>query len=322
MCLFPRLIKNRKYLPNKKNGGKPPPVYDERLKWVSVGCQNCMECRKKKAREWQVRLMEDIKHNRHAKFITLTFSNESIKKILCENKYLNLLEGYQLDNEIATRATRLFLERWRKKHKKSLRHWLVSELGGNGTENIHLHGIIWTKETYEEIHNHWQYGYIWPRPKTNVKTYVTGRTISYMVKYISKQDTKHKHYKSIILSSAGIGANYLNTIQHKLNKFNETKTDERYRLENGTKLPLPIYLRNKIYTEQEREKLWLQKLDENVLYIGGEKVKADDHDTIHKLREYYRKINKKLGHGDDTKNWDEEQYEIARRNILYERRTK
>jgi hypothetical protein len=31
MCLYPRLIKNRKYIKNKKNGGNIPPVKDERV---------------------------------------------------------------------------------------------------------------------------------------------------------------------------------------------------------------------------------------------------------------------------------------------------
>ena len=75
------LIKNRKYVANKKNGGLIPPIPDERVKWVAIGCQQCIECRKQKAREWQIRLQEDLKHNTNAKFITLTFSNESILKL-------------------------------------------------------------------------------------------------------------------------------------------------------------------------------------------------------------------------------------------------
>ena len=113
---------------------------------------------KKKAREWQVRLLEDVKHNTNGIFVTLTFSNESIKKIVSGIR--NGIKGYELDNEIATKAVRKFLERWRKNNKKSVRHWLVTELGHEGTENIHLHGIIWTDKR-EEIEKNWQYGYIW-----------------------------------------------------------------------------------------------------------------------------------------------------------------
>ena len=78
MCLFSTLIDNPKYKPNKKNGGRVPPCFDERIKKVPVGCGQCMECRKKKSREWTARLMEEIKNNKNGKMITLTFSNESI----------------------------------------------------------------------------------------------------------------------------------------------------------------------------------------------------------------------------------------------------
>ena len=42
------MIKNPKYLPNKKNNNNPPEITDERVKYVPVGCGNCMECRKQK----------------------------------------------------------------------------------------------------------------------------------------------------------------------------------------------------------------------------------------------------------------------------------
>ena len=38
----------------------------------------------------------------------------------------NKLNKYIIENEIATIAVRRFLERWRKKYKKSARHFLIS----------------------------------------------------------------------------------------------------------------------------------------------------------------------------------------------------
>ena len=35
---------------------------------------------KQKKREWQIRMNEEIKHDRTGKFITLTFSNEELNK--------------------------------------------------------------------------------------------------------------------------------------------------------------------------------------------------------------------------------------------------
>ena len=115
MCLYPKLIKNRKYVANKKNGGNVPIPTDQRVLQVPVGCGNCMECRKQKARAWSIRLQEEIRTDKTGKFVTLTFSNESIYEL---NEEVKGIEGYARDNEIAKLGVRRFLERWRKKHKK------------------------------------------------------------------------------------------------------------------------------------------------------------------------------------------------------------
>ena len=86
MCLYPKLIQNKKYTPNRKNGGIvnyegfANGTLDKRVLAVPIGCGNCIECRKQKANEWRVRLLEDVKKHKNGKFITLTFSNEKIKE--------------------------------------------------------------------------------------------------------------------------------------------------------------------------------------------------------------------------------------------------
>jgi hypothetical protein len=317
MCLYPKLINNRKYQSNKKNGGVIPPISDKRVLVVPVGCGKCMECKKQKARNWQVRLQEEIRHNKNGKFVTLTFSNESIAELA---KDIKGLDGYNLDNEIATKAVRRFLERWRKKYKKSVKHWLVTELGGNGTENIHLHGVIWTNESAEEINKIWKYGFTWVGDKGN-GGYVNEKTINYIVKYVNKTDEKHKEYNSKILTSAGIGKNYIDRIDSENNKYKGKDTKETYTTKQGIKIALPIYYRNKIYTDEEKEKLWLQKLDQEIRWVNGEKVDiSNGEEDYYKLLEWHRAKNKRLGYGDDSKNWEQKRYENSRRNLLVKQR--
>jgi hypothetical protein len=311
MCLYPRLINNRKYIANKKNGGVIPAVYDKRVLIVPAGCGKCIECKKQKAREWQVRLSEEIRHNKNGKFVTLTFSNESIKEL---SKNIEL-KGYELDNEIATLAIRRFLERWRKKYKKSVKHWLVTELGGNGTENIHLHGIIWTNEKAETINKIWKYGYTWIGDKNN-GGYVNEQTINYIVKYVNKIDQKHSEYNSKILCSPGIGNKYLERIDSENNKYKGEETNETYKTRTGIKLALPIYYRNKIYQEEEKEKLWIDKLNKNVRYVLGQKIDISKGDEEYEKALKYAQIkNKRLGYGDNSKNWELKRYQNERRNI-------
>jgi hypothetical protein len=312
MCLYPRLLKNKKYQSNKKNRGLVPPVKDKRVLAVPIGCGNCMECRNAKKREWQVRLHEEIRYDNTGQFVTLSFSDEELVKLekLFPKKY-----GYDLDNAVATKATRRFLERWRKKYKKSVKHWLVTELGQTNTERIHLHGILWTTEDKETISNIWKYGNVW------IGDYVNEKTINYIVKYVNKIDPKHKEYKSKILPSPGLGKNYLNRIDSNNNKFRGKKTNEMYRTRNGTKIPLPIYYRNKIYTEEEREKLWLLKLDKQVRYVNGKEIDISNGlETYLKVVKEARIKNSQFGFRGIT-NWNDKKYEEQQRALLKLKRT-
>lgn len=308
MCLYPKLIKNPKYKPNKKNGGQVPPLLDKRIGVIPIGCGKCMQCMKQKSRNWQYRIIEDIKVNTNAKFITLTFSNKSIKELAEELKELS---GYALDNAIATLAVRRFLERWRKEYGKSVRHWLVTELGHNGTENIHLHGILWT-DKIESIERIWKYGYVWDGKKVNEMkiNYVSAKTASYITKYMNKIDKKHIYYNSIVLCSKGIGSNYVE----------KNKKKDYYKGENGSKIALNTYWKNKLFSEEERERLWIEKLDKGERWIGGKRYKADDIEGIRNALRVERRYNKELGYGDDEKNWQQQEYENKCREInIYKR---
>lgn len=298
MCLYPKLIRNKKYLPNKKNKGIVPKCNDDRTKLVPVGCGKCIECMKQKKMQWQVRLLEEIRHDNTGKFVTLTFSNEELIKLCKET-------GIKESNAIATIAVRRYLERWRKKYKKSVKHWLITELGHDNTERIHLHGIIFTNEV-EDIVKIWKYGNVF------IGSYVNEKTINYIVKYVNKIDTDHKNFNGQILCSAGIGKKYLDRIDSKINTFDMENTKEYYRTRSGHKINLPIYYRNKIYTDEEKEFLWLNKLDKNIRYICGEKIDVSNgEEEYFKTLEYYQSKNKRLGYGDDSEEWKKQDYNVT-----------
>lgn len=340
MCLYPKMMLNRKYLPNKKNGGHVPAVKDNRTLYVPVACTKCIECKRAKARDWRVRLLEDIKTHKNGHMVTLTFSNDSISELTNEiqmkilDKTLSLskmtknktrnkeidklrskINGYELDNEIATLAIRRFTERWRKQYKKTIRHWLVTELGHEGTQNIHMHGLVWTNEPFKEVEKHWKYGWIWKGD------WVNEATINYTVKYIHKQDLDHLYYNPKVLTSNGVGNNYTTTGNYKRNEFNAENTRETYKTRNGHEMTLPIYWRNKIYTEEQREQLWIQKLNKQKRYVLGEEIDISQNlEAYWKALEYYRKINKQLGYNDDKHNWKREEYEQQLRAINQQKR--
>ncbi|QCS36821.1 replication initiation protein [Tortoise microvirus 11] len=297
MCLYTRIIENPKYKPNKKNGGKPPIPKDERLKAVPIKCGNCIECRKQKSNEWRIRLAIEIEQET-AHFITMTFNEESLKEV---EEIAKTKEA----NKVATVAVRRFVERWRAKHKKSVKHWFITELGHKGTERLHLHGIIFTKESEEEIQKRWKYGIVQLGYSMNDKV------INYVVKYVTKTDKDHPGYKPKILASPGIGGKEWRKLLFYSKYKSGGKTNDHLKLPNGTKIATPIYLRNKFYSEEEREELWLEKLNKGEMYIMGQRIKTDkisqeglktvkgrmQNKEIQKALEYAREVSVKRGYG-------------------------
>lgn len=314
MCLYPKLVRNPKYRMNKKNGGDVPAVSDNRVLWVPVGCGQCIQCRRQKANEWKVRILEEIKDKRKCNFVTLTFSPESLEK---------LLKRFQVKNEcsaIAGKAIRLFLERYRKKYKRSIKHWFITELGEEESERLHIHGLMWEIPDDKEIEELWGYGNV-----VIDKRAVTTKTVNYCVKYMVKIDHKHKNFRNQIFCSAGIGKGYLGRYNSSLNIFRGSETDESYVLPNGSRVALPIYYRNKIYSDEEREQLWLNKLDKNERWVNGIKVKID---TEEGLNHYYtllanaQEYNKQAGYGDDSKEWKKKEYNITYKMLLKKEKLK
>jgi hypothetical protein len=76
---------------------------------------------------------------------------------------------------------------------------------------------------------------------------------------------------------------------------------------NGAKINLPIYYRNKIYTEEERELLWIQKLNKGEVYVMGEKININDEILYKETLKYYQQRCQQI-HGDNPKEWEEAKY--------------
>lgn len=329
MCINKKLIVNRKYTATKKNGGIIPPLNDPRQANVWIPCQQCYVCRKRKAREWRMRITEDIKVNKNAKIVTLTFNTESLKELAKECKGL---KGYELDNQICRQAVKWFRERWRKKYGRSIRHWLITELGHGKTEHVHMHGIVWQDDRYtledtlvNEVEKIWKYGYV-GKGKLDYKTgklinYVNARTANYFTKYVNKIDEKHKEYKQIILTSAGIGKSFLESKKAEDNKYRGKDTIQTYKIDNGGVLPMPEYFRRKLYTDEEREKMTSEMLDKEMVYIEGREYKLNiGDDKINLMYKTLQEKNARLGFGDGRKNYQRKAFENAKRRKIHKER--
>lgn len=319
MCLYQTKILNPKYLPNEKNGGIPPKCEDERKKYIYTDCGWCVECRKKIANNWKIRLYEEIKTNKNCEMVTLTFRPEAIQELENEifTKHYKGLERGELDvNILAAYSVRMFTERWRKKYKKAPRYFLITELGHEGSERIHLHGLFFNVlninklEYQKDIQEKWTYGNV------DFGEWVDERSINYISKYITKVDKINEGYKQKIFVSKGLGKDYVSNKRY-LHAWKDENTNTLYRTKKGTYIAIPKYYKKKLFTEEEQEKLWTYQLNKNEIWIDGTKYDKERQDDLEYRKEVIgnilgrREANKKAGFGDD--------YTVAKRYIITEK---
>lgn len=302
MCLYVTIQLNKRYLPTKKNKGIIPQMKDERMKYIPAKCGKCAECRKEKANAWRVRLSEELRHS-FGYFMTLTFSNEGFNN-LCESLGLPLDSN---ENSVATIGLRRFLERVRKDTKKSIKHWFVTELGEE-KDRLHLHGVLFDQRAVEYCKKHWKYGNVY------VGDYCNERTINYITKYMLKYDIKHKYYTQIVLASKGIGSEYFKRGDYKIERENALTRAGYvpvYKFRNGAKIAMPKYYKDKLFSDEEKEMIWMGILDKGETYVHGERCYMHEEETINHLREYYRNRMIQIL-GDDPDAWSEQKKRRAR----------
>lgn len=310
MCIYEQKISNQKYEITKKNKGNVPECKDYRKLYINVGCGWCEECRKKIANDWKIRLTEEIKEEKNCIGITLSYSPENIEKLETEI-YTKKYRGLEPDkngeimldvNIMAAYSIRMWSERWRKKHKKAPKHWLVTELGHKNSERLHLHGIIWhnknKKEIEKELNKTWKYGNV------RVDEWVDQRTINYLCKYVTKIDEYHKGYKQRVFTSKKIGSVYCEKYK-SWHKYRGEDTITYYKGWKGLKYGLPRYFKMKLWNETERDNLWTIQLNKHKIFLQGEEYDINNEDEkyiekfINQLKGK-RETNISAGYGDNT----------------------
>lgn len=252
-CLHQILIRNKRY-----NGADDATLFwygqtyfnDTKPKdlYIWVPCGHCKYCIKKKQKEWTLRLLTEMSSHKQNAFLTLTYKDE-------------FLNDASTDDII--RSVRQFLDNVRKRCGKSVKHFIVSELG-NETERFHWHGILFGTDRksfpYNDILQSWKYGRV-------SLGYCNIKTARYVVKYISKQFGKQKTDPKLnrVRCSAGIGLSYItpyNIMRHRRNFiFNACI--------NGSYFPLPTYYKNRIFDIDDKIYLVNNPFEvDNTVYNG------------------------------------------------------
>lgn len=228
MCLSPFHIDN------------PSFPYKSKDRKVPVPCGKCPACLKRRANGWAFRLKQHEKICQTAKFITLTYDTEHVP--FTEKGFMTLDKT----------DFQKFMKRLRKHHTMNnlsdkISYYAVGEYGSN-TMRPHYHAIVFNMEPELLLKS-------WTKGQIHIGD-VTGASIAYTCKYINKGKVIPVHINDdrvpeFSLMSKKLGANYLTP---QMLKYHQDDISRNFvLLEEGIKVAMPRYYREKIYTPEQRE---------------------------------------------------------------------
>lgn len=207
---------------------------------INVPCGKCPNCKKRRTSGWSFRLMQEYKCSDSAHFITLTYDTQKVP--ITKKGYMNLDK----------RDLQLFFKRLRKRHAKNtvIRYYACGEYGSR-TFRPHYH-IILFGANINFISPAWNLGHVHFGSVSEAST-------GYTLKYINKDKRIPLHQnddrqKEFSLMSKGLGKNYLT---EKMVKWHKNDLENRFycNLQDGKKIAMPRYYKDKIYTEIERKRV-------------------------------------------------------------------
>jgi len=231
MCDSPYFVDNPKY----------PHISNERQ--IPVPCGRCPVCEKNRISQWSFRLREEAKRHEKALFITLTYDSDHLPR---SPKNMPTLVKKDVQN---------YMKRLRKLHPKGtkIKYYFVGEYGSIN-RRPHYHAIIFGADD-AHIEKAWMLNGVL-LGLVDIGT-VTGASIAYCCKYINKakrvpQWNGDDRLPEFSLKSLGLGSNYLDDKENI--KYHKANLDKLYIvIEDGIKIPMPRYYRDKIFTEKEKE---------------------------------------------------------------------
>lgn len=253
--------------------------------YIQVPCGRCRLCRKSRGRDWRIRLHHEALYgNIHRmEFITLTFAP----------KYYERFKDSPQD------ALRLFLERYRKRYGKSLRHFFVTELGEQ-KGRLHLHGIVFNsrfrhaltqkngiKRYNKELRSLWKYGNTWV-------DHVRDTTINYVVKYILKFPEYDPKYVAKVFVTPGLGRAWSEI--PRIQAFYWNCSDDYYTVKLGmSTYPLPRYYILRFFSDDYRRQLsYLRFVSDSpppVRMVDGIQFSSEDTYNRYLYNEYWKDVD-------------------------------
>lgn len=249
-----------------------------------VPCGKCPACVANKASGWYVRLKEQIADSFNCVFVTLTYASDYLPDPrIDENCFINF--------DVSREDIRLYHYRLRKslgEKSKLLKYFLVSEYGPNpdvdpgvgfAFERPHYHVIYFNldKCDYDKITKAWNKGNV------VFGDSVTEGRIRYVAGYcIEKCFTPPGRLPPFSCMSHGIGSGYVD----KMLEWHAGDLQRVYIPNHGKPLPLPRYLREKLYSPAQNG-AFAQICAESAERTYEKDLKRFNEDHVALARHYY-----------------------------------
>lgn len=237
---------------------------------LTVPCGRCVACRLNKQREWALRITHEAKMYDSSSFVTLTYDDK---------------KG-GVHNTLIKRDCQLFLKRLRKNLGRKVRYFLSGEYGEKGGRP-HYHLIIFGLDSDEKevVVKSWPYGFV------SVGN-VSQASINYVAKYtlkkvsgpsaeVYKKEGKLPEF-ALMSRRPGIGWNFA--------KNSRSMFEHGFAILKGGKMGLPRFYKDKLFSEEDKDKLRLknQRFSDDKLIEEGIKLGIKSKLELFKVRDNRR----------------------------------
>lgn len=258
---------------------------------VGVPCGKCETCIKRRISAWSFRLMQQDKDAETSYFITLTYDNVNLP--ISSKGLLTLERGNDLpvDNTAGVkRGLTAFFKRLRRSHQEHsyapIKYYCVGEYGSR-FGRPHYHGIMFNLNLELMLDKgdlvaldltgfdgkHQVKIKQWPFGLATIGR-VSGASIGYTLKYMCKPRKAGKapdddRVPEFAVMSKGLGLNYLTDqaiAWHKADILNRMYCV----VEDGKKLSMPRYYKDRIYDEFERQMVGAEQRRKLLIKQEGE----------------------------------------------------
>jgi len=256
-----------------------------RLPDRTVKCGQCKECLEAKAKEWSIRLNQELKYSKTGYFLTLTYNEENLPLAVDE-------ETGECNSTFNKKDVQKFLMRLRKENSKHsstpLRYYCTAEYGGR-TGRAHYHMLLFNLSpritSYDPFAKNRRAQFdpdiarIWKKGQV-MTGIVEGGSINYVTNYMLTKniDVQPGQMKPFTLMSKGIGSKYVDKNKdwhnfHEIYKVNSPRPLEK-------RPNMPRYYMEKIFTEPMREMFNREKEEEQKLIQEAWYKAAEEHDPL------------------------------------------